>query len=345
MTVTALDPATTFRRLAEHHRPLAASALATLLLLALFLLGLVLDPRTIGGAPAWLKPTKFAVSIVVYTLTLLWLLGHVSQHTPWRARLVRIAGWVVVVTFALEWLAIVGQVLRGTTSHFNVATPLDAALWGLMAAAINVLLVANVVVAGLLLTQRFEAPSLGWALRLGLGITIVGMVQAFLMTLPTAQQLAGWGAGERVTVVGAHSVGAPDGGAGLPVTGWRSDAGDLRVGHFVGLHALQVIPLFGVWLQRHRRLDERQRTALVAIAAGGYLGLTALVTWQALRAQPLLRPDALTLAVAALLVLVCVVAAALALRAGRGQGPDALEPPPLGGGAAAPDTSAAEEVA
>lgn len=341
MTVTALDPATAFRRLAEHHRPLAASALATALLLALFVVGLVLDPRTIGGAPAWLKPAKFAVSIVVYTLTLLWLLGHVSQHTPWRTRLVRVAGWVVVVTFALEWLAIVAQVVRGTTSHFNVASPFDAALWALMAIAINVLLVANVVVAGLLLTQRFESASLGWALRLGLVITIVGMAQAFLMTMPTAQQLAGWNAGGSVTVVGAHSVGAPDGGAGMPVTGWRSDAGDLRVGHFVGLHALQVIPLFGVWLQRRRRLVEHQRTALVAIAAGGYLGLTALVTWQALRAQPLLRPDAQTLGVAALLVLACLAAATVALRVGRVRRPVATEAPR----AAAPEANAAAEVA
>lgn len=314
VTLTHLDPARAFRRLAENHRPLAASVLATLLLLALFALGLVVDPRIIGGAPAWLKPTKFAISISVYSLTLLWLLGHVAQHTRWRARLVRIVGWVVVVAFALELLAIAAQVLRGTTSHFNVATPFDAAVWSLMAVAINVLLGANVAVVGLLLTQRFERPSLGWALRLGLTISILGMAQAFLMTMPTAQQLAGWSAGESVTLVGAHSVGALDGGPGMPITGWRSDAGDLRVGHFVGMHALQVIPLFGLWLQRRRGLAEPQRTSLVFVAAGGYLGLTVLVTVQALRAQPLLQPDAITLGAAALLLLLCGLAVAAVLR-------------------------------
>jgi hypothetical protein len=314
MTATTYDPVAAFRRLAEHHRPLAVSGLATAALVALFLIGLVLDPRSIGGAPAWLKPTKFAVSIAIYTFTLLWLLAHVSRHTPRRDRLVRVAGWVVVATFALEWMAIVTQVVRGTTSHFNVATPLDTALWTVMAVAINVLLVANVVVAGLLLTQRFERRSLGTALRFALAITIVGMAQAFLMTNPTAMQLAGWRAGEPITVIGAHSVGAPDGGAGMPVTGWRSDAGDLRVGHFVGLHALQVIPLVWVWLQRRRNLIERQRTALVSVASLGYLGLTALVTWQALRAQPLLRPDALTLGALALLAVACAVAALLVVR-------------------------------
>jgi hypothetical protein len=334
MRTTTFDPVTAFRNLAEHHRPLAFSGLATLALLALFLFGLLLDPRSIGGAAAWLKPTKFAVSITVYTFTLLWLLGHVRQHTVWRARLVRSAGWVVVVTFAVEWFAVVTQVVRGTTSHFNVATPFDAAVYSLMGLAINVLLLANVLVAGLLLTQRFERPSLGWALRLGLAITIVGMGQAFLMTSPTAQQLAGWQAGESVSIAGAHSVGAPDGGPGLPVTGWRTDVGDLRVGHFVGLHALQVIPLFGLWLQRRRRLGEGQRVALVAVAAAGYLGLTALVTWQALRAQPLLGPDALTLAALALLLAACALAALLVVQArtlpARSSAPRPSDAPPLG---------------
>ena len=82
----------------------------------------------------------------------------------------------------------------------------------------------------------------GWALRLGLIIAMVGMGEGFLMTNPTAQQLAGWQAGEAVTIAGAHSVGVPDGGPGLPVVNWSTTGGDLRIGHFVGMHALQVLP-------------------------------------------------------------------------------------------------------
>lgn len=323
-----LDPVAAWRRLAVQHRPLAVSGLAAVALLLLFVLGLVLDPRTIAGAPAWLKPAKFAVSIAVYTFTLLWLLGHVRRDRPWRARLVVGAGWVVLAAFAVEWVAIVVQVVRGTTSHFNFATPVDAALYSAMGVAINVLLVAHLAVAALLLTQRFAVPSLGTALRWGMAITAVGMGQAFLMTVPTARQLAGWQAGAPVTLVGAHSVGAPDGlaadggaAARMPVTGWRADVGDLRVGHFVGLHALQVVPLVAAWLQR-RRLREAQRVAFVHVVAGGYLGLTALATWQALRAQPLLRPDGWTLLALALLVAVC---AAAAVAVGRRRSP-AAEP-------------------
>lgn len=321
----ALDPVALWRRLAVQHRPLAVSGLATLGLLALFVVGLLLDPRTIGGAPAWLKPTKFAVSITVYTFTLLWLLGHVRQDVRWRARLVRAAGWVVLVTFAIEWVVIIVQVLRGTSSHFNVTTPLDGALYGLMGMAINVLMLANLAVAVLLLTQRFASPAFGASLRWGVGIAVVGMAQAFLMTVPSAQQLAGWEAGGPVTIVGAHSVGAPDGvgvggagpAAGMPVTGWRTDAGDLRVGHFVGLHALQVLPLVGAML-RGRRLREPQRIGLVHVAGAGYLGSTLLLTWQALRAQPLLGPDVWTWLALGGLALACALGATVALWRGRG---------------------------
>jgi len=307
--------AAAWRRTAPTHRPLAISALATLALLALFVVGLWTDPRSIDGDPAWLKPTKFALSIAVYSFTLLWLLGHVEQSTPWRRRLVRASGWVVVVTFALEWVGILTQVLRGTTSHFNVATPLDIAVWSLMGSAIGVLFFANVVVVALLLTQRFADPALGAALRYGVLISLVGMAQAALMTTPTAQQLAGWRTGTPITIVGAHSVGAPDGtGTGLPVVGWRSDVGDLRVGHFVGLHALQVLPLVWAWLRLRPQLDPRSRARLVGVAAAGYLGLTLLVTWQALRAQPLLQPDALTLAALAALVAATALGALWAAR-------------------------------
>jgi len=316
-----LDPVVAWRRLAVQHRPLAVSALATVGLLALFLLGLVLDPRTIGGAPAWLKPAKFGVSIAVYSFTLLWLLGHLRRDRRWRDWTVRIAGWTVVVVFAIELLAIGLQAARGTTSHFNYATPFDAALFVLMGNAITVLLVVNVAVAALVLSQRFGSPSLGAGLRWGMAITVLGMAQAFLMVMPTAQQLAGWQAGGDVTIIGAHSVGAPDGlaadgatpAAAMPVTGWRTDVGDLRVGHFVGLHGLQVIPLLAAWLQR-RRLRELQRSALVHVAGGGYLGLTLLLTWQALRAQPLLRPDALTVGTFVALVAACALATWVVLR-------------------------------
>lgn len=303
-------PATSVRdlytRLWQTHAPLTLSALLTALLTLFFIIGLFADPRTITGAPAWLKPVKFGVSITLYTLTLIWMLSFIRG----RARLVAVLGWTVLVTFGLEWIAIVTQVVRGTSSHFNVTTPLDASLWGLMAISIAVLWGANFVIAALLLFQRFENPAFAWGLRLGLILTIIGMGLGYLMTSPTAQQLAGWRTEEAVTVVGAHTVGGPDGGPGLPVVGWSTQGGDLRAPHFVGMHALQVVPFLG-WFISRRRWNMKARVALVWVASSFYLGVMGLLTWQALRAQPLIRPDALTLGAFAGLVLLALLAAAL----------------------------------
>ena len=297
------------------HAPLTLSALLTASVTLFFIIGIFADPRVITDAPAWLKPTKFGVSITLYTLTLTWILGFIKG----RKWLVNILGWTVIIAFALEWVAIITQVVRGTTSHFNIATPFDTALWSLMGTAIVVLWVANFVIAGLLLFQRFENPAFAWSLRLGVLITVVGMGLGFLMTSPTAQQLAGWEAGGPVTIAGAHTVGAPDGGPGLPVVGWSTTGGDLRAPHFVGMHALQVIPFFGWLVSRRRRWRTRTRVALVWTASGFYLGVTALLTLQALRAQPIIYPDALTVGLFTGLVAIGGLAAWLAVQLPRAQ--------------------------
>ena len=88
-------------------------------------------------------------------------------------------------------------------------------------------------------------------------------------------------------------MGAEDGGPGLPVTRWSTEGGDLRIAHFLGLHALQLLPLAGVFLSRRFRPAVAVR--LLWILAFAYAGLTAATLVQALRGRPLLQPDALTL--------------------------------------------------
>ncbi|GAB3932878.1 hypothetical protein GCM10027614_02840 [Micromonospora vulcania] len=123
-------------------------------------------------------------------------------------------------------------------------------------------------------------------------------------------------------IAGAHSVGVPDGGPGLPVFGWSTTGGDLRIGHFVGLHALQALPILAILLSRFvgTRLDELTRARLVVVAGGAYGVLTVLLTWQALRGQPLLRPDAHTLVAVAALVVAAATATGLVLA--RRRNPD-----------------------
>jgi hypothetical protein len=105
--------------------------------------------------------------------------------------------------------------------------------------------------------------------------------------------------GAELSVIGSHTVGAPDGGEGLVLTGWATGAGDLRVAHFVGLHGLQVVPLFAIGLallapRVPLLADVTTRTWLVAIGALGYAGLVGLLVWQALRGQALGQPDSVT---------------------------------------------------
>lgn len=255
------------------NQPLAFLTAASLLGFAAAVIGVLVDPRVITGAPAWLKPAKFLVSAAIYGGTLAWLLRHVHN----RPRLVSRVAWFTTVGLAAELIIIGGQAACGTTSHFNTATPLDALLWDAMAFFIVVVWVAGLVTATALLRQSDEKTLFSASLRLALTVTLFGMAQGFLMP-----------------PLGRHTVGAPDGGPGLPIVGWSTAAGDLRVGHFFGLHALQVIPLLG-WVLRQLALTTEQRLSLLRIGVSVYAGVVMLVTWQALRGQSLVRPDALTL--------------------------------------------------
>jgi len=305
----ALDPRLALRRTLAVNRPLALVGVGALLVLLGTLAGLAFDPRVITGAPAWLKPAKFALSIGLYSLTLLWLLGYIEGHR----RLVRLIGNVIAVSFVVELTIIIMQVVRGTTSHFNVTSPLNDALYATMGVFIVAVWSMSLLAALLLLRQRLPDPAFAWALRLGLLLALIGAAEGVLMTRPSATQQAALAAGRHVTAIGAHSVGVADGGPGLPITGWSTVGGELRVAHFAGLHALQLMPLIGWFIARRKRLGCRQRVTLVWTAGLGYLGLILLLTWQALRGQALVAPDAATLVAAAGLATVVTVASAAIL--------------------------------
>ncbi len=248
--------------------------------------GIFADSRVLTGVPIWLKPFKFSVSFVLYGATLAWMLSLL----PRRSRVAEWAAAVILAMSVVEIVVIVVQVLRGTTSHYNETTPLNAALWYLMGAAVMALFTAHLIIGVVLLRRPIGDRVAAYAVRLGLGLSLLGMLAAVPMVLPSQEPgIKGIG--------GAHSVGVPDGGPGLPLVGWSTTGGDLRIGHFVGLHALQALPILAILLNRFlgTRLDERTRARLLVVAGVAYGVLTMMLTWQALRGQPLLRPDALTL--------------------------------------------------
>ena len=293
-------------RLWKSSAPLTATWLLMIAALAGAVIGLAVDPRIITGAPAWLKPAKFATSIAIYTFTLAWIFSVIPEWVRTR----RIVEWTTAVALVGEMVLISLQALRGTTSHLNVATVFDGVVFTIMGAAIVVQTLSTVAVGVALWRHQFADRALGWALRLGMITTIIGAMTGGLMTQPTGQQLAAARAGERITVVGAHTVGAPDGGSGLPGTGWSTDHGDLRVPHFIGLHALQVLPIVALVLAR-RTVRDLVRVRLTITAAASYVALFGILLLQALRGQSVLNPDALTMALLGAWALATAAAAAV----------------------------------
>ncbi|WP_206787989.1 hypothetical protein [Amycolatopsis sp. MtRt-6] len=285
------------------HRPSALAAGTLGVVAVLCVAAMLLDQRTLAGAPIWAKPFKFAVSGALYFATWSWLISLLPKFRRTAGLLTNL----LVLIFAAEYVLLVFQAARGRASHFNVATPQDAAIFGAMAVMIAVLWVATLALTVLVLFTKVPDRASYWAVRTGAALSLVGITLGQLMTSPTAQQLAQWRTGGRPDMVGAHTVGLEDGGPGLPILGWSTVGGDLRIPHFVGMHALQVLPLLAIALAalapRFARLrDDVVRARLVLIGAAGYAGLTALVTWQALRAQSIVHPDATTLGAFALLV-------------------------------------------
>jgi hypothetical protein len=270
------------------HRPLIGlAAVMAVLTVATGVLAIA-DPRELLGQNAWFKPLKFALSIGIYAVTLAWLIGQVRRFR----RAADVLGTLTAVALLVEIVIIIGAAAAGSTSHFNIATPLNGALWAVMGGSIVVVWLASVVVGIAVALSPGPDAARNLAVRAGITLAIVGMGLAFLMTGPTADQLDDFQG-----VAGAHAVGVADGGPGLPFLGWSTEGGDLRIPHFIGMHALQAIPLGLLALELlSRRVAvlrvPRVRFRLVLIGALAFAAMLGILTWQALIGEPIVRPSA-----------------------------------------------------
>lgn len=240
-----------------------------LVLLALLLAAAPFEGRTVLGVNLWIKPIKFVIANTVYMLTVGWL----CYHLPAGERAKRRVGRLVALTTIAETVLITLQAARGTTSHHNVSTLPDAgvlAVMGLMI-VLNTIVVAYVAWRFWRNDAAVSAPYL-WGIRLGLLIFLLASMEGFVM-------------------VGhmSHGVGVADGGPGLPVTNWSTRGGDLRIAHFFGLHALQVMPLVGHLLSLPGAARRTGRPVYwVWVAGAAYGGLALLLFLQAMSGRPLL---------------------------------------------------------
>jgi hypothetical protein len=219
---------------------------------------LSLDHRLVTGALVWIKPLKFSLSIIAFTWTLGWLLADLPATAQPS---VRRLSWGIAVSMVVEQVVIFVQAARGTTSHYNISSGLNGMLFSLMGIFIMVNTAMTVWALYLAWRYRPHGPAgYVWGLRLGLLVFLVGSVLGGFM-IHNMQ----------------HTVGAPDGGPGLPGLGWSTRAGDLRTAHFLGMHALQALPLLGWGLSR--ALPQRAAAltwAGTVLYAGAVAGLFAL---------------------------------------------------------------------
>lgn len=185
----------------------------------------LLDPRLLGGASVWTKPTKFAASFVLWFATLAWAWPAMAP----AARTGRLVRWGSAAMLAAAWAEMGWITLRaalGLPSHF-ATTPLGAFMYGLMGVGATLLVAVLALFGALMLWHRAPTVPDGWRRAAGLGLLLGGAL--------------GGAAGWAISLHGTPLIGGQAGP--WPPFFWSTDGGDLRVAHFIGLHAMQAVPL------------------------------------------------------------------------------------------------------
>jgi hypothetical protein len=272
------------------NRPLTSLVILCAFSILVCSTGLAVDHRLINGELGWIKPCKFSISFFVYGISMIWFSTFLKRH----AHVFRIASTAAFIGAAVELAAIILQVVRGTTSHFNTGTIFDHVIFIVVKAAIIPVALAVLVSFILLLRQKDLPQVLDSALHWGVFLTMVGCVPAVLMVMPDPLQ----DAITNYRQFHGHTIGFTEGGPGLPWLGWSTVAGDLRIAHFVGIHALQVLPILGLWIITYLpRLSVPRQKALVWNAGFSYLSVILTLTWQALQAESITSPSEMTLCI------------------------------------------------
>lgn len=187
---------------------------------------------TVLGISAWWKPMKFFLSVVALFWSMAWFMKYLD-----KPKTVRWYSWMLVLVMTYELSYITIRAGMGKLSHFGVATPLEGILFGLMGVFVVLATLWTGYIGILFALKRL--PTISSVYQLGI---ILGIFFFVLFAFEGNFMISQFG----------HTVGGPDGGEGLPVVNWGRQHGDLRVAHFFGMHALQVLPLFAYYIARNR---------------------------------------------------------------------------------------------
>ncbi len=258
-------------RALEWEPRLTAAGIAMLLLAVPTALAYALDPRLFNGDNVWLKPLKFEISVAIYLFSfalILPLTGEAFQRS-WLGRFT-VRPVIALLTFEIVYIA--WRASRAEASHYNEGSALAIVLYAAMGIAAVLFTAASGILAyGL--ARRDAAPlppALRRSLILGLGLTaVLGILSGVVLS-----------------ATGSHTIGAvPPSAPAVPVFGWSLSVGDLRFGHFLALHAMQILPAFALLASLLGRATAPRIVDAFALA---YACVTAAALIAALNARPLL---------------------------------------------------------
>ncbi|HKY95473.1 MAG TPA: hypothetical protein VJL84_09210 [Kiloniellales bacterium] len=259
------------RRLRGGSASLTALGIGCFLAVVPTLVALLLDTRTIDGVNVWLKPIKFMLSTGLFAWTAAWFIGELATERR-QAWPVRIVVWTIVAATVFEVGYITLQGALGERSHFNESDELHIALYAAMGVVATLLTATSLLLAREYRRHADRRLAPAYRLSAYLGLLVTGLL--------------GIATGAVVSSNQSHAVGGPMQGGGLPLFGWSYELGDLRVAHFLAIHAEQLLPLAAVLLVR--LAPGRAGQGVLAISAA-YVALIALVLVQALATLPFWR--------------------------------------------------------
>ena len=253
--------------LLDRQRTLALYGVALLIAALPLLVAQLIDPRTLHGVNVWVKPVKFLVSVGVFSLTAAWFFGYIRPERR-KSRAMRATIWTLIAMGSFELVWIGWQASQGLDSHFNTSTAFYAIMYSMMGLS-AVLLVGTTLPLAWEIGRR---PAAGLR-RDFVAAVVIGLLLTFLL---------GGGLGGYMSSQTGHSVGAE--GGHVPMFGWNRSGGDLRVAHFLGIHAQQAIPIL---LALAAPLAARLRWLVLAGGVALYVAATLAIFAQAVAGRAL----------------------------------------------------------
>jgi hypothetical protein len=236
------------------------------------------DTRTVNDINVWIKPNKFNSSLLMQLLTVLWLwqLAEPAMRvTKFAVRLMA----TLAISGLIEIFYIAFQSARGRASHFNSQTAWEAFMYSGVMGTAAVVLVVTTSIAGYWIwkhasTEARQHQGMFWG-------AVLGLFLGGIATLITASALASG----QIEGPGHWVGGVRSDLGGLPILGWSTTGGDLRVPHFFATHLMQALPIAGLLADK---FFTSQARLFVWLVSGAGLGVVVLTFLQAVSGQPFL---------------------------------------------------------